>query len=91
MLNELITNINDALWTYVLIGALVGCGLWFTWKTHFVQFRMIGEMIRLLGEATTSNGKGRRHVSSCQAFAVSVATRGGTGFISLLVIIHQFA
>ena len=79
MLNELITNINDALWTYILIGALVGCGLWFTWKTRFVQFRMIGEMVRLLGEATTSNGKDRRHVSSFQAFAVSVATRVGTG------------
>ena len=37
-MNELITQINDAIWTYVLIGVLVGCGLWFTFKTRFVQF-----------------------------------------------------
>jgi AGCS family alanine or glycine:cation symporter len=44
MMNELITQINDALWGYVLIGALVAAGLWFTWKTKGVQFRMVGEM-----------------------------------------------
>ena len=31
-MNEVISLINDALWSYVLIGALVACGLWFTWK-----------------------------------------------------------
>ena len=28
---------------------LLGCAFWFTYKTKFVQFRMIGEMVRLLG------------------------------------------
>ncbi|MBP3727256.1 MAG: alanine:cation symporter family protein [Bacteroidaceae bacterium] len=83
---ELLHHINEALWTYVLIGALVACGLWFTWKTRFVQFRMIGEMFRLLadsGKTVSSSGADsvahERHVSSFQAFAVSVATRIGTG------------
>ena len=49
--NNLITTINDALWAYLLIGILVGCGLWFTWRTRFVQFRMVGEMIRLLADS----------------------------------------
>ena len=82
-MNELITSVNDALWTYVLIGVLVGCGLWFTWKTRFVQFRMIGEMLRLLTDSAVSSATGeqrrQRHISSFQAFAVSVATRVGTG------------
>lgn len=85
-MNELITQINDAIWGYVLIGVLVACGLWFTWKTRGVQFRMIGEMIRLLTDSAVSaidslndGEKGRRHISSFQAFAVSVATRVGTG------------
>ena len=85
-MNELITQINDAVWGYILIGALVACGLWFTWKTRGVQFRMIGEMFRLLTDSATSsieeladpNAK-RKHISSFQAFAVSVATRVGTG------------
>jgi len=79
-MNELITQINEVLWSYLLIAVLIACGLWFTWRTRFVQFRMVGEMLRLLGDsALGSRQKGRRHVSSFQAFAVSVATRVGTG------------
>ena len=85
-MNDLITQINDAVWGYVLVAALVACGLWFTWKTRFVQFRMIGEMLRLLTDSATTGASkqsdantGHRHISSFQAFAVSVATRVGTG------------
>ncbi len=85
-MNELITTINDALWSYVLIGALVACGIWFTLKTKGVQFRMIGEMFRLLTDSATigtdnqaDNDTHHKHISSFQAFAVSVATRVGTG------------
>ena len=77
--NQLITAVNDALWSYVLIGVLIGCGLWFTWKTRFVQFRMVGEMLRLLTESAVDSVKGVKHISSFQAFAVSVAARVGTG------------
>ena len=91
-MNEVITQLNDALWGYVLIGALVGCGVWFTIRTRFVQFRMVGEMIRLLTDSAVDTvgeqvkeardhetGTKRKHISSFQAFAVSVATRVGTG------------
>jgi len=80
-MNDLLSRVNDALWGYVLIAVLIGCGLWFTWRTRFVQFRMIGEMVRLLlkDSPTASPDKKKRHVSSFQAFAVSVATRVGTG------------
>jgi AGCS family alanine or glycine:cation symporter len=78
-ITELISTVNDALWGYVLIAALLGCGLWFTIRTRFVQFRMIGEMLRLLTDPGTPSEKGKRHISSFQAFAVSVATRVGTG------------
>ena len=86
-MNELITSVNDAVWGYVLIIALVGCGLWFTWRTHFVQFRMIGEMLRVLTDSAVDTveehvremGPKQRRISSFQAFAVSVATRVGTG------------
>jgi AGCS family alanine or glycine:cation symporter len=88
-MNELITSINDAIWGYVLIVALVGCGVWFTIKTRFVQFRMVGEMFRLLTDSAVNTveeqvkeekkGEKSKHISSFQAFAVSVATRVGTG------------
>ena len=86
-MNDLITSINDVIWSYVLIVALVGCGVWFTIKTHFVQFRMVGEMFRLLTDSAVDTvsdqvkepGVKRKQISSFQAFAVSVATRVGTG------------
>lgn len=78
-MNELITQLNDIVWGYVLIAALICCGLWFTWRSRFVQFRMVPEMLRLLTESAVDTAKGGRHISSFQAFAVSVATRVGTG------------
>ena len=91
-MNELITSVNDAVWGYVLIFALVGCGVWFTIKTRFVQFRMVGEMLRLLTDSAVDTVESQvketreakaivrqKHISSFQAFAVSVATRVGTG------------
>ena len=71
-------NINDAIWGYLLIWALIACGIWFTIKTHAVQFRMLREMVRLLFDSTGTE-KGEKHISSFQAFAVSIATRVGTG------------
>lgn len=87
MMNDLITSINDVIWSYVLMVVLVGCGVWFTIKTHFVQFRMVGEMFRLLTDSAVDTvsdqvkepGVNRKQISSFQAFAVSVATRVGTG------------
>ena len=78
-MTEFITCISDALWSYLLIFILIGCGLWFTFRTRFVQFRMIGEMVRLLADSAVPSDKGTHHISSFQAFAVSVATRVGTG------------
>lgn len=74
-----IDMINDVLWTYVLIALLLGCAIWFTIKTRFVQFRMLKEMIRLLGDSTNKHDDHKKHISSFQAFAVSLASRVGTG------------
>lgn len=79
VLNEWISAINEVLWSYVLIIMLLGCAIWFTVKTHFVQFRMLKEMIRLLGDSAGKGAKGEKHISSFQAFAVSLASRVGTG------------
>ncbi|OYD08477.1 alanine/glycine:cation symporter family protein [Paludifilum halophilum] len=75
-LEQIISWGNDILWSYVLIIALIGLGLYFSFRTGFVQFRLIGEMIRLLGEGAGAKKKG---VSSFQAFCISTASRVGTG------------
>ena len=79
MLTQWINSINDVLWSYILIIMLLGCALWFTFKTKFVQFRMLKEMIRLLGDSTGKSEGKEHHISSFQAFAVSLASRVGTG------------
>ena len=79
ILNEWIGAINEVLWSYVLIIMLLGCAFWFTLRGKFVQFRMIGEMVRLLGDSTQKADGDEKHISSFQAFAVSLASRVGTG------------
>lgn len=76
---ELLNQVNDALWGYVIIVALVGCGIWFTIRSRFVQFRMIGEMLRLLTDSSAKPTGSEKRISSFQAFAVSLASRVGTG------------
>lgn len=76
---ELLNQVNDLLWGYCLIAALVGCGLWFTLRTRFVQFRMVPEMLRLLTDSSLKPKGAERHISSFQAFTVSLASRVGTG------------
>ena len=78
-ITQWITSINDVLWTYILVIMLLGCAVWFTIKTRFVQFRMFKEMIRLLGDSTSKAEGKEHHISSFQAFAVSLASRVGTG------------
>ena len=79
----LVDNVQQCLWTYLIITLLVGCSLYFTIRLGFVQFRKLGEMTRQLF-ASTSDDKnaeqnGRRHINSFQAFAISLASRVGTG------------
>jgi AGCS family alanine or glycine:cation symporter len=76
---ELLNQLNNVLWGYFLIAVLVGCGLWFTWRMRFVQFRMLPEMLRLLTDSSLKPRGSVRHISSFQAFAVSLASRVGTG------------
>lgn len=72
--------LNNILWTYVLIVALVGAGIYFTVKTRFMQFRYLKEMFRVVNDKSdvtlTKDGKG---ISSAKSFFIGAATRIGTG------------
>ena len=63
-----------------MIIALLGCAVYFTLRSRFVQFSMIGEMCRQLVNSTERHlDNGRKHISPFQAFVVSLASRVGTG------------
>lgn len=77
MLEKIVANTSDALYSYILIVLLVAGGLYFTFRSGFVQFRLFGEQIR----AVTEKPKDGKGVSSFQALMVSTASRVGTGNI----------
>ena len=77
MLENVVNVVNDALYSYILIIVLVLGGLYFTFRTKFVQFRLLKEQFRAVTEKP-QDGKG---VSSFQALMVSTASRVGTGNI----------
>jgi len=79
ILVKIVTVLNDVLWSYVLIVLLIGGGTYFTLRTKFVQIRLLGEMLRLLGEGVGKDKKKGKGVSSFQAFCISTASRVGTG------------
>ncbi|ARC84834.1 amino acid carrier family protein [Clostridium argentinense CDC 2741] len=77
-LDGMISHISNFLWTYILIAMLIAIGVYFTFKTKFVQFRNFKEMFRLLGDGATGD-KEKNSVSSFEAFCISTASRVGTG------------
>lgn len=93
-IQNILVQVSDFLWSYIIITVLICCALFFTWRTRFVQFRLIREMIRLLihpdkvqpeeiGHEELSmemkvDGE-MKHISSFQAFVVALASRIGTG------------
>lgn len=74
---SLIENISNAMYSYILIIMLLLVGVYFTFRTKFVQFRLLGESVRL----TTEKSDDKKAVSPFQALMVSTASRVGTGNI----------
>ena len=78
MIEEIIKSVNDIVWSNALIFVALASGLFYSFKTRFVQIRMVKEMVRLLFGGKSSE----RGVSSFQAFAIAISGRVGTGNIA---------
>ncbi|MDF4740838.1 alanine:cation symporter family protein, partial [Vibrio parahaemolyticus] len=89
-LAKVIGDVNNILWSYIIIAMLIGLGLYFSFRVKFVQVRYFGEMIRLLGDGASSKTrkaqKEKSGVSSFQAFCMSTASRVGTGNLAGVAI-----
>lgn len=79
---NILGEVNTILYSYVLIILLVGTGIFLTVKTKFIQFRLIGEMFKLITESAPTDKSGKKGISSFQAFTISAASRIGTGNIA---------
>lgn len=47
-LQTILSDTNDFLWSYIVIFLLAAAAIFFTCRLHFVQFRLVHEMLRLL-------------------------------------------
>ena len=77
MIGSLISSLSSVLYYPILIIVLIVAGLYFSWKTKFVQIRLFQEAIRVISEKPEKEGS----VSSFEALMVSTASRVGTGNI----------
>ena len=76
-ISKTVENTSNFMYSYLLIILLLAVGLYFTFRTRFVQLRMLGESIRLVTEKSSD----KNSVSAFQALMVSTASRVGTGNI----------
>lgn len=83
-MNDLVLKVNDVLTGSVLIIALVGIGLLFTFKLGFIQIRGFKEgWNRTFGGLFSKKGDaGKDGMSSFQALATAIAAQVGTGNIA---------
>ena len=70
--------LSGIIWSKALIALCLGAGLWFSFRTRFMQVRGFVEMTRL----TFSGHKSDAGVSSFQALALSMSGRIGIGNIA---------
>ncbi|MFT4752627.1 MAG: AGCS family alanine or glycine:cation symporter [Salibacteraceae bacterium] len=78
MIETIINQVNSIIWSDALIAIALLSGVFYSFKTKFVQVRMFKEMLRLLFGGKASE----RGVSSFQAFAIAISGRVGTGNIA---------
>lgn len=80
---EIINQINDFFWSYVVTIVLVGTAIYFTFRTKGIQFRFIGDALRIImgrdKDTHESLYPAHKKIGSFRAFAVSLASRVGTG------------
>ena len=78
MMTELLSYLNEFLYSNILLVLLILAGIYFTIRTRFVQLRLLKEGVSLLKEKAHN----KEGVSSFQALMISTASRVGTGNIA---------
>jgi len=82
-MNSMLTNINNVMYTFVLLILLAGGGIYFTIRTTGVQIRLLKDGIAsLMEKSEKTDQEGQPKVSSFQALMISTASRVGTGNIA---------
>lgn len=78
---SIVESINSILWSSVLLFLLCGTGIYFTFKTKFIQVRKFGESFKSVFGGLTLKGKKADGdgMSSFQSLTTAIAAQVGTG------------
>ncbi len=82
---DFVTDINDTFW-YAVIALLIGSGLYYTFRSRFIQIRLLPDMLRSVVEKPEKLPNGEPGLSAFRAFSVSAASRVGTGNVAGVAI-----
>lgn len=81
-IKDIINLVNDLLWgKNILVVMLIGAAVYLTVRTNFMQFRLFGDIIKILGKKEEN----KEGVSSLEAFFLGTACRVGAGNITGVV------
>ena len=82
ILLPLVVKVNGILADYILIFLLVGTGLFFSFKTNWIQVRCLGEGLKnVFGKLNLKGEKQESGMSGFQALCTAIAAQVGTGNI----------
>ena len=79
MLEQIISNFNDAFWGNFLIYVLVGIGIYLTFRLRFVQIRMLKKAFGKIFSKEAFIKDSETGLSSFQALTTAIAAQIGTG------------
>ena len=77
-MEKFVSTLNDIVWNPGLVVLLLAAGLYFSFRTRFVQVRRFGLMLRSLFGKKAGEKSG---ISSFEAFCIALSGRVGTGNI----------
>ena len=81
-ITSIVDFVNNLLWgKNILVVMLIGTALYFTVRTRFMQFRLFGDIVKILGKTE----KDKKGISSLETFFLGTACRVGAGNIAGVV------
>ncbi|EOI3456100.1 alanine/glycine:cation symporter family protein [Cronobacter turicensis] len=78
-MSDFLLFISEILWESAMLYLLAGAGLWFSWRTRFIQFRYLRYFPRALSRSLRPSGSG---LTAFEALCTSIAARVGSGNIA---------
>ena len=79
MLEKIVSWVNGIVWNPALVVLLIAAGLYFSFRTRFVQVRRFKLMLKSL--FSKKEGEDAKGISSFEAFCIALSGRVGTGNI----------